>query len=200
MLSVGLTGGIGAGKSTVARRLAELGATVIDADLLAREVVEPGTPGLAAVVEVFGPQILLPDGRLDRPALGRIVFGDPEQLARLNAIVHPLIAERTRALIEAVPADAVLVHDVPLLVENDLASGYQLVIVVHAPEAERIRRLVEDRGMSEDAARARVQAQADDDRRRAVADVWIDNSGTPEATLAQVESYWRDRIEPLRGS
>src|SRR4051812_12258567 len=115
MLRIGLTGGIGAGKSTVAGRLRELGATVIDADRLAREVVEPGTPGLAAVVTTFGEQVLRPDGRLDRPALGRIVFADPGQLARLNAIVHPLIAERTRALIEAAPADAVLVHDVPLL-------------------------------------------------------------------------------------
>jgi dephospho-CoA kinase len=200
MLRVGLTGGIGAGKSTVARRLRELGATIIDADLLAREVVEPGTAGLAGVVEAFGTEILLPDGRLDRPALGRIVFGDSEQLARLNSIVHPLIADRTRELIEAAPADAVLVHDVPLLVENNLAAGYELVIVVHAPEAERIRRLVEGRGMTEDAAAARVQAQADDDRRRAVADVWIDNSGTTQATLAQVDDCWRDRIEPLRGA
>ena len=197
---MGLTGGIGAGKSTVARRLRELGATIIDADLLAREVVEPGTVGLAGVVEAFGKDILLPDGRLDRPALGRVVFGDPEQLARLNSIVHPLIAERTAELIKAAPEDAVLVHDVPLLVENNLAGGYRLVIVVHAPEAERIRRLVKDRGMTQDAARARVQAQASDDQRRAVADVWIDNSGTTEATLAQVDDCWRDRIEPLRRS
>jgi dephospho-CoA kinase len=198
MVRIGLTGGIGAGKSTVAVRLAELGATIIDADRMAREVVEPGTPGLVAVIEAFGPGVVLPDGRLDRPALGRIVFGDSEQLTRLNTIVHPLIGERSRALIEAAAPDAVLVHDVPLLVENHLAEAYQLVIVVHAPEAERIRRLVEDRGMSPDDARARIAAQAGDEERRAVADVWIDNSGTTEATSAQVDACWRDRIEPLR--
>ncbi len=200
MLRIGLTGGIGAGKSTVAERLRELGATVIDADRLAREVVEPGTPGLAAVTEEFGPGVLRPDGRLDRPALGRIVFADPGRLAALNAIVHPLIGARTQALVEAAPAGAVLVHDVPLLVENHLAAGYQLVVVVHAPETERIRRLVEDRGMSEDDARARVAAQAGDEQRRAVADVWIDNSGTREETIRQVDAAWRDRIEPLRAA
>jgi dephospho-CoA kinase len=162
-------------------------------------VVEPGTAGLAAVVQEFGPQVLLPDGRLDRPGLGRIVFGDAEKLARLNAILHPLIGERTQALIEGAPADAVLVHDIPLLVENRLAAGFQLVIVVHAPESERIRRLVEDRGMTEEEAVSRIRAQASDEERRTVADVWIDNSGTRAATLAQVDDCWRDRIEPLRG-
>ena len=198
MLRIGLTGGIGAGKSTVAARLAELGATIVDADRLAREVVEPGTPGLAAVVEAFGADVLLPDGRLDRPALGRTVFGDAEQLARLNGILHPLIGERTRAVIEAAPSNAVLVHDIPLLVENGLAAGFALVIVVDAPEPERIRRLVEDRGMRPDDAQARIRAQAGDAERRAVADVWIDNSGTAEATRAQVDACWRDRIGPLR--
>ncbi|HST86598.1 MAG TPA: dephospho-CoA kinase [Kineosporiaceae bacterium] len=198
MLMVGLTGGIGAGKSTVAGRLRELGATIIDADQLAREVVEPGTPGLAEVVAAFGAQVLLPDGRLDRPALGRIVFGDAEKLARLNAILHPLIGERTRALIESAPPDAVLVHDIPLLVENGLADGFQLVIVVHAPESERIRRLIEDRGMTETEAVSRIRAQAADEERRTVADVWIDNSGTRAATVTQVDDCWRDRIEPLR--
>jgi dephospho-CoA kinase len=200
MLRIGLTGGIGAGKSTVAERLGELGATIVDADKLAREVVEPGTPGLAAVVEAFGAGVLLPDGRLDRPALGRIVFGDGEQLARLNGIVHPLIGERTQAVIEAAPAGAVLVHDIPLLVENGLAAGFALVIIVDAPEPERIRRLVDDRGMTEDEARSRIRAQASDAERRAVAGVWIDNSGTPEATSAQVDACWRDRIEPLRSA
>jgi dephospho-CoA kinase len=198
MVRVGLTGGIGAGKSTVAQRLRELGATVIDADQVARQVVEPGTPGLAAVVEAFGAQVLLPDGRLDRPALGRVVFGDGEKLTRLNGILHPLIGERTQALIEAVPPDAVLVHDIPLLVENQLGTGFQLVIVVDAPEPERIRRLVEDRGMSTDEAVARIRAQAGEAERRKVADVWIDNSGSREDTLAQVDACWRDRIEPLR--
>jgi dephospho-CoA kinase len=192
-----LTGGIGAGKSTVAERLAELGATIIDADQVAREVVEPGTPGIAAVVEAFGPAVQLDDGRLDRSALGRIVFANPAQLARLNAIVHPLIAERTSTLIAAARPDAVLVHDVPLLVENQLATQYELVIVVHADPNERLRRLVEDRGMSADDALARIRAQAGDGERRAVADLWIDNSGPREATLAQVDAVWRNRIEPL---
>jgi dephospho-CoA kinase len=198
MLRIGLTGGIGAGKSTVADRLRELGAMIIDADLLAREVVEPGTPGLAAVVQEFGQQVLLADGRLDRPALGRLIFGDETQRKRLNAIVHPLIAERTGALMTAAAPDAVLVHDVPLLVENGLAPAYHLVIVVYAPERERIRRLIDDRGMSEDDARARIRVQATDEERRAVADVWIDNSGPRAATLAQVDDSWRERVEPLR--
>lgn len=200
MVRIGLTGGIGAGKSTVAGRLRELGATVIDADQVAREVVAPGSPGLAAVVEAFGPQVLLPDGHLDRPALGRIVFGDPERLARLNAIVHPLIGERTQALIAVTPPDAVLVHDIPLLVENQLSAGFQLVIVVDAPEPERIRRLVRDRGMTEEEAVSRIRAQAGDAERRMVADVWIDNSGSPADTRAQVDACWRDRIEPLRAA
>ena len=198
MVRIGLTGGIGAGKSTVAGRLRELGATIIDADGLAREVVEPGTPGLAAVVEAFGSSVLLPDGRLDRPGLGRIVFGDAEKLARLNAILHPLIGERTRTLIDDAPPDAVLVHDIPLLVENQLSAGFDLVIVVDAPEPERIRRLVRDRGMTEDEARSRIRAQAGDAERRKIADVWIDNSGPPAETRAQVDDCWRDRIEPLR--
>ena len=199
MTRIGLTGGIGAGKSTVAGRLRELGAIVIDADQVAREVVEPGTPGLAAVVEAFGPEVLLPDGRLDRPALGRIVFGDAEKLAQLNAIVHPLIGQRTQTLIDSVPPDAVLVHDIPLLVENQLGRGFQLVIVVDAPEPERIRRLVEDRGMTEDEAVSRIRAQAGEAERRKVADVWIDNSGSRADTQAQVDACWRDRIEPMRG-
>ena len=198
MVRIGLTGGIGAGKSTVAGRLRELGATIIDADRLAREVVEPGTPGLAGVVEAFGSSVLLPDGRLDRPGLGRIVFGDAEKLARLNAILHPLIGERTRILIDDAPPHAVLVHDVPLLVENQLSAGFQLVIVVDAPEPERIRRLVRDRGMTEDEARSRIRAQAGEAERRKIADVWIDNSGLPAETQAQVDDCWRDWIEPLR--
>ncbi len=197
-MRIGLTGGIGAGKSTVAERLRELGATVIDADQVAREVVEPGTPGLAAVVQAFGSEVLAADGRLDRPALGRIVFADGEKLAQLNAIVHPLIGERTQALIDSVPPDAVLVHDIPLLVENQLGPGFQLVIVVDAPEPERIRRLVTDRGMTEDEAVARIRAQAGEAERRKVADVWIDNSGPRADTIAQVDACWRDRIESLR--
>jgi dephospho-CoA kinase len=195
MLRIGLTGGIGAGKSTVADRLRELGATVVDADQLAREVVQPGTAGLAAVVDEFGAQILLPDGQLDRPALGRLIFADEAARKRLSEIMHPLIAERTAQLVSEAAADAVLVHDVPLLVENGLAPAYHLVVVVHAPERERIRRLIDNRGMSADDAWARVRAQATDEERRAVADVWIDNSGTPEQTRAQVDAIWRERIE-----
>jgi dephospho-CoA kinase len=197
MLRIGLTGGIGAGKSTVAGRLRELGATIIDADLLAREVVEPGTPGLAAVVEAFGSGVLLDDGRLDRPALGRIIFADDEQRLRLNAILHPLIAERSARLMAEAADDSVLVHDIPLLVESGATGGFDLVMVVHAPEQERLRRLVEDRAMSEDDARARIKAQAGDEERRAAADIWIDNSGSRDATEAQVDAAWHDRIEPL---
>jgi dephospho-CoA kinase len=194
---IGLTGGIGAGKSTVAARLAELGATVIDADQVAREVVGPGTPGLAAVLEAFGPGIRLPDGALDRSALGRLVFSDDAARARLNSIVHPLIARRTAELVAAVPAAGVVVHDVPLLVENGLAGNYRLVIVVHAEADARVRRLVADRGMGQDDAWSRVRAQASDEQRRAVAGVWIDNSGTPAATRDQVDACWWDQIIPL---
>jgi dephospho-CoA kinase len=198
MLRIGLTGGIGAGKSTVANRLRELGATIVDADLIAREVVEPGTPGLAAVVEAFGPGVLLADGRLDRPALGRIVFADEEQRLRLNGILHPLIGERSGRLVAGAGADSVLVHDIPLLVESGVTGGFDLVMIVHAPEPERLRRLVEDRGMSEDDARARIKTQATDEERRAAADIWIDNSGSRAATTAQVDAAWHERIEPLR--
>jgi dephospho-CoA kinase len=191
---VGLTGGIGAGKSTVAARLAELGAVVIDADRVAREVVEPGTPGLAAVVEAFGADVLQPDGRLDRPKLGRLVFGEDDRRRTLNGILHPLIGVRTGELMAAVPPNAVVVHDVPLLVEGGLESAYHLVVVVYAPERMRVERLVRERGMTEADAWDRVRAQATDEERRAVADVWIDNSGTREATVAQVDEVWNERI------
>ena len=197
VVRIGLTGGIGAGKSTVAHRFAELGAVVIDADALAREVVDPGSPGLTALVREFGAEILRPDGALDRPALGRLVFGDDGARARMNAIIHPLIAARTAPRLAEVPDDAVWVHDVPLLVENGLAPNYQLVVVVDAPVETRVRRLV-GRGMGEDDARARIRAQATEVQRRAVADVWIDNAGTPEQAAAQVDACWQDRIAPLR--
>ena len=200
MLKVGLTGGIGAGKSTVARRLAGRGAVVVDADRIAREVVEPGTDGLAAVVEAFGAGILTADGALDRPALGRIVFGDDEARSRLNGILHPRIAVRTHELMAAAPADAVVVHDVPLLVENRMGAAYHLVLVVHAPVDERVRRLVDERGTSPDDARARVAAQADDDARRVAADVWLDNSGAPDAVLAAVDRLWEERLVPFEAN
>ncbi|GCD99485.1 dephospho-CoA kinase [Embleya hyalina] len=188
--NVGLTGGIGAGKSEVARLLAELGAVVIDSDRIAREVVAPGTPGLAAVVAEFGESVLLPDGSLDRPGLGRIVFGAPERLAALNAIVHPLVGARAAELTAAAGDDAVLVNDVPLLVENDLAGRYDLVVVVDAAPETQLDRLVRLRGMPEADARARMAAQASREQRLAVADVVIDNDGPLAALEPQVHALW----------
>lgn len=193
MLRVGLTGGIGSGKSTVARRLAEHGAVVIDADRIAREVVEPGTEGLAEVRAAFGDDVIS-DGALDRAALAQRVFTDESARATLNGIVHPRIGARTGELMAAAPADAVVVHDVPLLVENHLGPAYHLVLVVHTPEEERVHRVVRDRGMSEQDARARITAQATDQARRAAADVWLDNGGTPDEVLAVVDALWADRL------
>jgi dephospho-CoA kinase len=194
MLRVGLTGGIGSGKSTVAGRLAEHGAVVIDSDVLAREVVEPGTPGLAEIVAAFGSGVLAPDGGLDRPALAATVFNDPAARARLNGIVHPRVGARTAELMAEASTDAIVVHDVPLLVENGLGPNYHLVIVVDAPVETRVQRLVDARGMSEVDARARVAAQADERDRRAAADVWLDNSGAPDEILAAVDALWADRL------
>lgn len=197
MLRVGLTGGIGSGKSTVARELVALGAHLVDADVVAREVVEPGTPGLAAVVDRFGPDVLGADGALDRAALGRLVFGDPAALRDLEAITHPAIWARTAELVAAAPREAVVVHDMPLLVEKDMAGEYHLVVVVGADEEVRVRRLVEQRGMPEEDARARVAAQADDTARRAAADVWLDNDGPRAAIELAVRRLWHTRIEPF---
>lgn len=192
MLRVGLTGGIGSGKSEVSRRLVSLGAVLVDADAVAREVVEPGTPGLAAVTEEFGEEILRPDGSLDRDRLGTIVFADEQRRARLNAIVHPLVGTRMQELVEDAPDDAIVVYDVPLLTENDLAGVYDLVVVVDAPVEEQVRRLTELRGMTEEAARARIAVQATREQRRAVADRVIDNSGTIESLAAQVDDLWAE--------
>jgi dephospho-CoA kinase len=175
---VGLTGGIGAGKSAVASRLAAHGAVVIDADRLAREVVAPGTDGLAEVVDAFGSEVLGPDGALDRAALATRVFGDEEARRRLEKIIHPRVRARTAELVAAAPPDAVVVNDVPLLVEAGLANAYEVVIVVLADERTRIGRLMADRGMTRGEAEARIRAQATDDQRRAVADVVIVNDGT----------------------
>ncbi|MFI8087640.1 dephospho-CoA kinase [Streptomyces sp. NPDC086080] len=188
MLTVGLTGGIGAGKSEVARLLAECGAVLIDADRIAREVVEPGTPGLAAVVDAFGEEVLAADGTLDRPRLGSIVFTDPEKLAVLNSIVHPLVGARSRELEEAAAEDAVVVHDVPLLTENGLAPLYDLVIVVDASPETQLDRLVGRRGMTEEDARARMAAQATREQRRAIADIVIDN----DVPLGELERRVKD--------
>lgn len=193
---VGLTGGIGSGKSAVAARLAELGAVVIDSDRLAREVVAPGTDGLTEVVARFGPQVLGPDGALDRPALGKLVFGDEAARRDLEAIIHPRVRARAAELAAAAPDDAVLVNDVPLLVEAGLAGQYELVVVVFADEATRLARLVRDRGMAESDARARIAAQATDEQRRAVADVSIVNEGTLDQLHAQVDEVWHTRLRP----
>jgi dephospho-CoA kinase len=200
MLRVGLTGGIGAGKSTVARRLVELGATLVDADRVAREVVEPGTEGLRRVAEAFGPGVLDADGALDRPALAAVVFGDEDARRRLNGIVHPLVGARTAELVAAAPADGVLVQDIPLLVEGAMAPAFPLVVVVDAPEDVRVARLVADRGMSERDARARIAAQATPQARRAAADVLLDNSGDRDAVLAAVDRLWHGRLLPLEAA
>ncbi|MFJ6417212.1 dephospho-CoA kinase [Paeniglutamicibacter sp. NPDC091659] len=190
MLNVGLTGGIAAGKSAVARQLAELGAVLIDADAIARAVVEPGTPGLAAVVAAFGPGILTADGTLDRPALGALVFKDAAARERLNSIVHPLVRAEAARLREAAPADAVIVQDIPLLVETGQAKDFDVVLVVAAPLAERLHRMARDRGMAESDALARISAQATDAERAAVADVVIENSGTVEQLRDRVNEFW----------
>ncbi|MFF1559999.1 dephospho-CoA kinase [Streptomyces sp. NPDC058279] len=202
MLKVGLTGGIGAGKSEVSRLLAGYGAVVVDADRIAREVVEPGTPGLAAVVAAFGESVLTADGVLDRPKLGAIVFSDPEKLRTLNAIVHPLVGARSAELEAAAGADAIVVHDVPLLAENGLAPLYDLVVVVDAAPETQLARLTGLRAMAEEEARARMAAQATRERRLAVATLVIDNDGPLEALEPQVRKVWEtltERAAPKRG-
>lgn len=197
MLRVGLTGGIGSGKSTVARALAGLGAVVVDADAVAREVVEPGMPAVAAIRERFGDDMVAADGSLERAALARVVFADRKALADLEAITHPAIWKRTAELVEGAPVDAVLVHDMPLVVEKAMGADYHLVVVVGAHAAERRARLVRYRGMSEADAQARIDAQADDAARRAAADVWLDNDGTPEQLDVEVRRLWAERLEPF---
>ena len=189
-MRVGLTGGVASGKSTVSGLLAELGAVVIDADQLAREVVERGTPGLAQVVEAFGEELLTPDGDLDRPAMGRLVFGDEEKRKRLEAIVHPLVFERYAEIEGSAPADAVVVHDIPLLAESGRADTFDEVIVVDAPTELQVERTVRDRGWTEDEARSRIAAQATREQRLAVATIVIENSGTLDELRARVREVW----------
>jgi dephospho-CoA kinase len=194
---IALTGGIASGKSTVSNRLAEHGAVIVDADRLAREVVEPGTSGLEAIRRRFGDAVIAQDGTLDRPALGSVVFSDPTALSDLNAITHPAVwraALDRFAEAEAADDQAVVVYDVPLLVEAspDRPLRFDRVVVVEAERAERIRRLVADRGMSEQDAVRRIGAQADDEQRRAVADVVIDNNGTRDELLQRVDALWSD--------
>ncbi|WP_331460648.1 dephospho-CoA kinase [Arthrobacter sp. zg-Y750] len=197
MLKVGLTGGIAAGKSLVARTLTECGAVLIDADALAREVVEPGTAGLAAVVDAFGPQVLAADGSLDRPALAAVVFGDEKRRAVLNGIIHPLVRARAAELAAQAPEDGILVQDIPLLVETGQAGNFDFVLVVEAPEDVRLERMVRDRGMAPEAARARIAAQATAEERAAAADVVLHNTGGPDELVAAVRALWDTRLVPL---
>ncbi|WP_328858136.1 dephospho-CoA kinase [Williamsia herbipolensis] len=200
MIRVGLTGGIGAGKSTVARTFTERGAYLIDADVIAREVVAKGSDGLAALVEAFGGDILTADGDLDRPALAAKAFVDEDQRKRLNAIVHPLVGARTWEMLQAAPDDAVVVQDVPLLVEGSMAPFFHLVVIVHADEDLRVQRLTELRGMDADDARARIRSQASVDQRREVADVWLDNSSTAAALADAAARLWDERLVPYEAN
>lgn len=190
MTSVGLTGGIGSGKSEVARLLAERGAVVVDADELAREAVAPGTEGLAAVVREFGSEVLAEDGSLDRARLGRVVFGDDSRRRALEAIVHPYVARRREEIARQAPPGSVMVYDVPLLVENGLQDDFDVVVVVDAADETRLRRLVAARGMPEADARARMAAQCSRGERLAVADVVVANDGDLAALRAEVDRLW----------
>ncbi|QBX56880.1 dephospho-CoA kinase [Nocardioides seonyuensis] len=194
-MRVGLTGGIASGKSTVSAMLAELGAVVIDADLLAREVVAAGTPGLAAVVAEFGEDLLTPEGELDRSAMARLVFGDESARKRLESIVHPLVFERIVELESSAGEHDVVVHDIPLLAESGRADTFDAVIVVDAPQTHQVDRMTRDRGMDRADAEARIGSQASRETRLAVATHVIDNSGTPEELRARVEAVWSELLE-----
>src|SRR6185503_6669097 len=199
MVRIGLTGGIGAGKSTVAATFNECGGIIVDGDVIAREVVERGTEGLARLVETFGENILLPDGSLNRLALAAKAFVDDEQRAKLNGIVHPLVAKRRMEIIGSVSddqKDTVVVEDIPLLVETGMAPAFPLVVVVHADERTRVERLIK-RGMDEADAWARIKAQASEEQRRAIADVLLDNSGSPAELVEKARDLWDNRVLPL---
>ncbi|MDR3659288.1 MAG: dephospho-CoA kinase [Mycobacterium sp.] len=197
MLRIGLSGGIGAGKSTVSSTFAACGGIIVDGDVISREVVAPGTEGLAALVEAFGEDILLPDGALNRPALAAVAFSNDEKLQTLNSIVHPLVGKRRAELIDAAPVGSVVVEDIPLLVESQMAPLFPLVVMVHADEDVRIARLIEYRGFTADDARARIAAQATIEQRQAVADVWLDNSGSADELAAEARELWEQRIVPF---
>ncbi|GAA1145820.1 dephospho-CoA kinase [Microbacterium oxydans] len=191
---IALTGGIASGKSTIARRLAEHGAVIVDADQIVRDVQSPGSPVLVRIAETFGDDVISSDGSLDRAALGAKVFGDAGLLAQLNAIVHPAVREESQRRFDAAvrgDADAVVVYDVPLLVEARVDDPWDLIVVAHAPADVRRERLVELRGMGEGAAQERIDAQVSDDRRLAIADVVIDTSGTVESTIEQADALWQ---------
>ncbi|WP_404447112.1 dephospho-CoA kinase [Microbacterium marinum] len=192
MTLIALTGGIASGKSTIAARLASHGAVVVDADQIVRDVQQPGSPVLDAIAREFGADVITADGALDRPALASRVFGDAEAVARLNALVHPAVREESARRFAAASArpDAVVVYDVPLLLEARADDPWELIVVAHAPAGLRRSRMIELRGMSADAADARLEAQVDDERRLAIADVVIDTAGTLEHTLAQTDRLW----------
>jgi dephospho-CoA kinase len=195
MLLVALTGGIASGKSTVANRLREHGAVIVDADQVARQVVEPGEPALARIAEEFGSQVIATDGSLDRAALGAIVFSDPEGRQRLNAITHPAVLDRSRALFAAAGAadpDAIVVYDIPLLVEAGRIDEFDLRVVVHAATETRVRRMIDLRGMTREEALHRINSQATDTDRFAIADVVIDADGSLEQTLEQTDALWEN--------
>ncbi len=197
MLRIGLTGGIGAGKSVLSATFAQCGGIIVDGDVISREVVEPGTEGLASLVDAFGDDILLRDGALDRPALAAKAFRDDESRQKLNGIVHPLVGKRRAEIISAVHDDAVVVEDIPLLVESGMAPLFPLVVIVHADVDVRLRRLIDQRGMPEEDARARIAAQASDEQRREVADIWLDNSGTQADLVQRAHDVWNNRILPF---
>ncbi len=193
---MGLTGGIASGKSEVSRRLVELGAVLVDADVIAREVVEPGTEGLEEVAEAFGREVLADDGALDRAALGAIVFADPGRRELLNSIIHPRVRARAAEIAARAPAGSVVVQDIPLLVETGQAGNFDVVVVVDAPDEVRIRRLEERNGLSEEHARARMAAQASREERLAAADHVVENAGTLEELRTAVDRLWADVLAP----
>jgi len=198
MLRVGLTGGIGSGKSSVSALLAEHGAVVIDSDILAREVVAPGTAGLAEIVDAFGPDVVTAAGELDRAAMARRVFGDDVARQRLEQIIHPLVRARAAALESAAASDSVVVHDVPLLVETGQAGAFDVVLVVDAAPETQVERLVEHRAMTAQEARARMAAQADREQRLAAADLVLSNDGSLAQLRAAVDQIWEDLISRVR--
>ncbi|CAN5138132.1 hypothetical protein BH09ACT6_BH09ACT6_19980 [soil metagenome] len=203
MYLIGLTGGIASGKSTVATRLAEHGAVRIDADQLAREAVEPGTDALQQISDTFGSQLIQPDGMLDRPALGALVFGHPEELKKLNAIVHPAVQQLTRTYLaqaEAHDPNAIVVYDVPLLAESSVPHRFNLIVVVNASDETRVERLIENRGMSRSDAQKRISSQASNAERLAIADIVIDSDGTLAETLGQADTLWSRLVSLARSA
>ena len=191
-MRVGLTGGVASGKSTVAAMLEDLGALIVDSDVLAREVVEPGTPGLAAVTAEFGPAVLTADGRLDRGAVGAIVFADPERRTALEAILHPLVRARAAEIAAGAPPGVLVVHDIPLLVETGQAGDFDAVLVVDVPEDLQLERAMHERGWTDDEARSRIAAQATREARLAAATHVIDNSGTREDLRRRVTEVFEE--------